>query len=371
MPPMLNDVYQSIDPVIFSAGPFTVRWYGLAYVLGFLFAGLMVYRVARHWKIRFDAYDVLVFVCYCSIGIILGARVGYCLLYGDGYYFEHPAKILAVQEGGMSFHGGLVGVVLAGFIYARVYRMPFLTLADLVACGAPIGLFFGRCANFINGELYGAETDWPVGVDFTGSGTLYQPSQLYEALLEGVVLFCILFALSRKCAPPRPRGFFLGTFLVFYGVFRILIEFVRLPDVQIGYFFGTWGTMGQLLSLPMVLLGAALVAYALVRKLPQCGMPAPCGAEGAGGSRGAAASDVPEAADGPQTAEPQADGPQAEGAQDAESQDAAALAGGTQDAGVSATEGLQAAAAGSQVAEGPTRGDGGPDDAAAAPACQR
>ena len=174
----------------------------------------------------------------------------------------------------MSFHGGLVGIVIAGVIYSLVYNVPFLTLADLVSCGVPLGLLFGRCANFVNGELYGAPTTLPIGVDFTGSGIMYHPSQLYEALLEGLVIFLVLFALSRKSNPPRPRGSFLGTFLTLYGVFRILIEFVRLPDVQIGYFFGTWGTMGQLLSLPMVVVGICLIAWSCVRKLPQRGMPA-------------------------------------------------------------------------------------------------
>lgn len=270
---MLDDIYQAIDPVLFSIGPFSVRWYGLAYVLGFLCAGLVIYATAKRWKIRFEAYDVVMFVCYCAIGIIVGARVMYCLVYGDGYYFEHPVKILAINEGGMSFHGGLIGAIVGGFIYSKAYKVPFLTLADLVACAAPVGLFFGRCANFVNGELYGAQTDLPIGVDFTGTGTMYHPSQLYEALLEGIVLFLILFALSRANEPPRPRGTFLGTFLIFYGLFRIAIEFVRLPDAQIGYFFGTWGTMGQLLSLPMVAFGVFLVIYAAKRHLPQCGMP--------------------------------------------------------------------------------------------------
>ena len=268
---MLNEIYQSIDPVLFTLGPLSVRWYGLAYIAGFFFVGLTVYFTARRWKLSFDAYDVLVLVCYGAIGVILGGRLGYCLFYGDGYYLEHPLEILAINRGGMSFHGGLVGIVVAGLLYARVYRMPFLSLADLVVCGVPVGLFFGRCANFVNGELYGAPTDWPVGVDFTGAGVMYQPSQLYEALLEGIVIFLVLFALARRCDPPRPRGTFLGTFLVLYGLFRILIEFVRLPDVQIGYFFGTWGTMGQLLSVPMVLAGAALLVYARMRRLPQQG----------------------------------------------------------------------------------------------------
>lgn len=271
---MLNDIYQLIDPVIVSVGPLSVRWYGVAYVVGFILAGLVVYFYARHWKLRFSGYDVLVFVCYCAFGVIIGARLGYCLLYGDGYYLANPMEILALGNGGMSFHGGLVGIVVAGVIYSLVYNVPFLTLADLVSCGVPLGLLFGRCANFVNGELYGAPTTLPIGVDFTGSGIMYHPSQLYEALLEGLVIFLVLFALSRKSNPPRPRGFFLGTFLTLYGVFRILIEFVRLPDVQIGYFFGTWGTMGQLLSLPMVVVGICLIAWSCVRKLPQRGMPA-------------------------------------------------------------------------------------------------
>lgn len=271
---MLNDIYQLINPVIVSVGPLSVRWYGVAYVVGFILAGLVVYFYARHWKLRFSGYDVLVFVCYCAFGVIIGARLGYCLLYGDGYYLANPMEILALGNGGMSFHGGLVGIVVAGVIYSLVYNVPFLTLADLVSCGVPLGLLFGRCANFVNGELYGAPTTLPIGVDFTGSGIMYHPSQLYEALLEGLVIFLVLFALSRKSNPPRPRGFFLGTFLTLYGVFRILIEFVRLPDVQIGYFFGTWGTMGQLLSLPMVVVGICLIAWSCVRKLPQRGMPA-------------------------------------------------------------------------------------------------
>ncbi len=271
---MLNDIYQLIDPVIVSVGPLSVRWYGVAYVVGFILAGLVVYFYARHWKLRFSGYDVLVFVCYCAFGVIIGARLGYCLLYGDGYYLANPMEILALGNGGMSFHGGLVGIVVAGVIHSLVYNVPFLTLADLVSCGVPLGLLFGRCANFVNGELYGAPTTLPIGVDFTGSGIMYHPSQLYEALLEGLVIFLVLFALSRKSNPPRPRGFFLGTFLTLYGVFRILIEFVRLPDVQIGYFFGTWGTMGQLLSLPMVVVGICLIAWSCVRKLPQRGMPA-------------------------------------------------------------------------------------------------
>ena len=268
---MLNDIYQLIDPVIVSVGPLSVRWYGVAYVVGFILAGLVVYFYARHWKLRFSGYDVLVFVCYCAFGVIIGARLGYCLLYGDGYYLANPMEILALGNGGMSFHGGLVGIVVAGVIYSLVYNVPFLTLADLVSCGVPLGLLFGRCANFVNGELYGAPTTLPIGVDFTGSGIMYHPSQLYEALLEGLVIFLVLFALSRK-VPPRPRGTFLGAFLVMYGTFRFLVEFVREPDAQLGYLWGGWLTMGQLLSVPLVLVGVGVLAYAIRMKLPQKGL---------------------------------------------------------------------------------------------------
>lgn len=269
---MLNDFYQSLNPIAFALGPFVVRWYGIAYVLGFICAGLVVYYYARHWKIRFDSYDVLVFVCYCAFGIVIGARLGYCLFYGDGYYLAHPLEILAVNKGGMSFHGGLIGVVIAGAIYAHVYKMPFLSLADLVVCGVPVGLFFGRCANFVNGELWGAPTDGPLGVVFGGAAGMMprHPSQLYEAVLEGLVIFCVLFALSRK-RPPRPQGTFLGAFLVLYGIFRFLIEFVREPDVQLGYLWGGWLTMGQVLSAPLIVAGIALLIWAARTRHPQVG----------------------------------------------------------------------------------------------------
>ena len=270
---MLNEIYQFIDPVIVTVGPLSVRWYGLAYVVGFILAGLVVYFYAKRWKLNFSGYDVLVFVCYCAFGVIIGARLGYCLVYGDGYYLANLLEILALNNGGMSFHGGLVGIVIAGILYSIVYKIPFFTLADLVSCGVPLGLLFGRCANFVNGELYGAPTSLPIGVDFTGTGVMYHPSQLYEALLEGLVIFLVLFVLSRKNNPPRPQGFFLGMFLLLYGIFRVLIEFVRLPDVQIGYFFDTWGTMGQLLSLPMIIAGIVLLVWCAVAKRPQRGKP--------------------------------------------------------------------------------------------------
>lgn len=271
---MLNTIYQGLDPIAFAIGPLVVRWYGLAYIFGFVCAGLVIWRTAKRWKLSFDGYDVLTLVCFVAFGVIIGGRLGYCLFYGDGYYLAHPLEILAVSNGGMSFHGGLVGALLACVVFSLTQHMPLLSLGDLVVCGAPLGLFFGRCANFVNGELYGAPTQLPWGVDFTGTGVLYHPSQLYEALLEGLLIFAVLNLLARRL-PPFPRGFFTGLFLVLYGCIRILIEFVRLPDAQIGYFLGSWGTMGQLLSLPMVLIGLWLLVRALAQKNSQVGIVRP------------------------------------------------------------------------------------------------
>ena len=273
---MLNDIYQNLDPVAFAIGPFAVRWYGIAYVLGFLFAGVLMWRIAKRWKLRFDADALLTIICCVIVGIIVGARVGYCLFYGNGYYLEHPLEILAINQGGMSFHGGLIGALLSGIVAAKLTGIPYLTLADMGAIVAPIGLFLGRCANFVNGELWGAETDLPWGVVFGGTAGMVprHPSQLYEALLEGVLLFLILFVLSRK-RPPRPRGTFIGVFLVVYGICRFLIEFVRQPDAQLGYLFGGWVTMGQVLSVPLIIIGIVVIVWAAKRKLPQEGLPEP------------------------------------------------------------------------------------------------
>lgn len=277
---MLNDIYQNLDPIAFAAGPFVVRWYGLAYVVGFALAAFIIYAVARRWKIGMNEDNLLTLMVCAIVGVVLGGRLGYVLFYGDGYYFSHPMEILAFNQGGMSFHGGLVGLLAGGAVAAKLTRIPFLTLADLGAIAAPMGLFFGRCANFVNGELWGAPTDWPIGVVFGGAAGMMprHPSQLYEAVLEGLVIFIVLFALSRKL-PPRPQGTFVGAFLVLYGIFRFLIEFVREPDVQLGYLWGGWLTMGQLLSAPLVVAGVALLVYAARRKLSQEGPQRPSAPE--------------------------------------------------------------------------------------------
>lgn len=269
---MLNDIYQGLDPIAFSLGPLVVRWYGLAYVLGFVCAAAIIYFVAKRWKLGMSEDNLLTLMVCAIVGVVLGARIGYVLFYGDGYYLSHPLEILAFNQGGMSFHGGLVGLLVGGAVAARITRIPFLTLADLGSIAAPIGLFFGRCANFVNGELWGAPTDGRLGVVFGGAAGMMprHPSQLYEAVLEGLVIFCVLFALSRK-RPPRPQGTFLGAFLVLYGIFRFLIEFVREPDVQLGYLWGGWLTMGQVLSAPLIVAGIALLIWAARTRHPQAG----------------------------------------------------------------------------------------------------
>lgn len=274
----LNDLYHALNPVAFQLGPLAVRWYGIAYVAGFVVADIIIWRTALRWKLDISSDDVMSVVIGVAIGIIVGAHLGYVLFYGAGYYLAHPLEVFVPNEGGirgMSFHGGLVGAVIGGSIACRILHISIPTMCDLAVIGAPWGLFFGRCANFINGELWGKPTDLPWGVMFSdsGGGAVYRhPSQLYEAILEGLALFAVLYAFSRKY-PPRPQGTFMGIFLVLYGCFRFLIEFVRLPDAQLGYLLGTnWLTMGQCLSIPLVLVGVGILAAAHKLHRPQEGM---------------------------------------------------------------------------------------------------
>lgn len=266
----LNELYHSLNPVAFSLGPLSVRWYGIAYLAGFALAAWVIWRVSRRWELDLTADDIMSIVIGVAFGVIIGARLFYVVFYGAGYYLEHPLEIFALNQGGMSFHGGLVGAVVGGSIVCRMYHISIPTVCDLGVIGAPWGLFFGRCANFVNGELWGKETSLPWGVMFPTGGNVYRhPSQLYEAVLEGLVMFCVLYALSRR-RPARPQGTFMGTFLVLYGVFRFLIEFVRVPDAQLGYLFGPI-TMGQCLSLPLVVLGVAVLVVSRRLARPQVG----------------------------------------------------------------------------------------------------
>lgn len=268
--PIAAIAYPNIDPIAFRLGPFAVHWYGLAYLAGFVSAALLIRWLARRWELGLTDDDLLTVVLAAIIGVIVGSRLGYVVVYGQGYYFQHPGEILAIWDGGMSFHGGLVGILISAAVVARMLRMPWLTLCDMGAIGAPVGFGFGRLANFINGELWGRVSDVPWAVVFPGAGPLPRhPSQLYESALEGVVLLTIMVLLARRL-PPRPRGELLGWLLVGYGLFRISVEFFRQPDVQIGFLPGG-ATMGQLLSLPMIVAGIALVVWARRSALPQLG----------------------------------------------------------------------------------------------------
>jgi len=249
--------YPNIDPVVIAFGPLQIRWYGVMYLLGFLFSYLTVrYQLARQKSWLLTQEQLLDLYFYLVLGLILGARLGYILFYNLREYLQHPWELVAVWHGGMSFHGGMVGVLLAGWWYCRKNKIAFLALGDLIVVTVPIGLGLGRLANFINGELYGRITSVPWGMVFPQGGPMPRhPSQLYEAILEGGVIFCLLWVRKNKKAFP---GELVVHFLILYGLFRILIEFFREPDVQIGYLWGLL-TMGQLLSGLMILVGCCLV----------------------------------------------------------------------------------------------------------------
>lgn len=254
----------NIDPVAISLGPIKIHWYGLMYVIGFLALWFFASRRAKQPNSGWTAEQVGDFVFYGALGVILGGRLGYMLFYNLPHYLAHPLDVLKVWQGGMSFHGGLIGVLLAMLYFARKTGKTFFTVADFFAPWVPIGLGLGRLGNFINHELWGRTTDGPWGMVFRDAGPLPRhPSQLYQAALEGLALFVILWLFARK---PRPTASVSGLFLICYGLFRILAEFVREPDPQLGYLAFGWLTMGQVLSVPMILFGAGLMVWAYKKK---------------------------------------------------------------------------------------------------------
>lgn len=261
--------YPNIDPVLFQlgpvlgVGPFLIRWYALAYVFGLLLAWWYMRRLAAHSPRPAEDNDIDDFITWATLGVILGGRLGYVFFYKFEYFMSDPAAILQVWKGGMSFHGGLLGVALAGLLFVRRRGIPVLPFADIVACASPIGLFLGRIANFINGELYGRVSDAPWAMVFpTGGASPRHPSQLYEATLEGVVLFITLHLLWRRESVRRRPGLLTGVFLIGYAAFRAVVELFRQPDVHIGFLSGG-STMGQWLSMPMILAGLYLIFRAL------------------------------------------------------------------------------------------------------------
>ena len=272
--------YPAIDPVALSLGPLKVHWYGLMYLVGFALAWTLGrWRAAHsHYGARARAgwtaemVDDLIF--YGVIGTIVGGRLGYMLFYGQAQILDNPLNLLKVWQGGMSFHGGLIGVMLSMWLFARKYRLGFFGVGDFLAPLVPLGLLAGRIGNFINGELWGHATAVPWGMrlpcarfpeycQVLPAGSVWSPplhpSQLYEAALEGLVLFLVLWLFSSR---PRPAMAVSGLFLLLYGLFRFGVEWVRQPDAHIGYLAFDWLTMGQLLSLPMLLGGAVLLLWA-------------------------------------------------------------------------------------------------------------
>ncbi len=266
--PLLALPFPMIDPVLISVGPFAIRWYALAYVGGIVGAWWLARRIAaakQYWggvsPIRpLDVDDVIV---WAALGIVLGGRLGYVLFYNPLYFAANPSEIFVIWRGGMSFHGGFLGTILALLLFARSRGIPMLSMLDIAAIVTPIGLFLGRIANFINSELWGRTTDVPWAFVFPNGGPLPRhPSQLYEGALEGIALFAILLYACRRGALKYP-GTIGGLFVGGYGLARIVSEFFREPDAHIGYLTGGL-TMGMLLSLPMLVVGA--VAVYLARK---------------------------------------------------------------------------------------------------------
>ncbi len=238
-------------------GGFQIRYYALAYVLGFLvFNYWMKYLIkTKQLNMSEEQFESLFMIL--MLGLIVGARIGYCMFYNFSYYIQHPLEILMTWHGGLSFHGGLIGCLIFGYFFTRKHNIPYFYLAGFVATIAPIGLFFGRLGNFINGELWGRTTDVPWAIIFPNGGSVARhPSQLYEALLEGIVLFAIMFVLHMKNINGAIKT---GVFLIGYGLIRIFVEFFRQPDKQLGFIFFEWMTMGQILSIFMVIVGIILL----------------------------------------------------------------------------------------------------------------
>lgn len=274
--------FPNIDPIALELGPLAIRWYGLAYLTGILLGWVYARRLASNatlWGGRpapMTPVDLDDFLLWAAVGIIAGGRIGYSLFYKPAVYLADPLAFLRLWEGGMSFHGGMAGTIIAMALFARRRGIPMLSLFDVIAASATFGLFFGRIANFINAELYGRVSDVPWAVKFpqmdpqtgewhfTGAELPRHPSQLYEAALEGIVLFLVLRFLTHKAGALRYPGVVGATFVAGYGLARFVVEFARQPDAHIGFIAG-FLTMGMILSLPMIAIGIAAVIWARKR----------------------------------------------------------------------------------------------------------
>ena len=255
--------HPQIDPVAISIGPIDIHWYGVMYLFAFAACWYALRHRARKPGSGWNAEMVSDLLFYVALGVVLGGRVGYILFYNFPAFIDNPLVLFKVWQGGMSFHGGLLGVTLAMYLFARKTGKSIFVVADAVAMVVPLGLGSGRLGNFINGELWGRATDVPWGMVFAGAGPdPRHPSQLYQFMLEGVVLFVILWVFSSR---PRPPMSVTGMFLLCYGVFRFAVEFVRQPDEHLGFIAFDWLTMGQLLSIPMIIVGAIFIYMAYRR----------------------------------------------------------------------------------------------------------
>jgi len=250
--------FPNINPIAIDFGFIKISWYALSYIAGILSSWYFLLKIIKIKKIKISNKIVSDLISNCMIGIILGGRLGYVIFYNPEYYFENLIEIFKIWNGGMSFHGGLIGVILAIIYSSRASKIPIIIFSDLISIVSPIGLFFGRIANFINSELYGVETNVAWAVQFTQIDNLYRhPTQLYEAFFEGIVLFLVLLYFKNKSFSKRP-GFISGIFLIFYSIFRFAIEFLRVPDDQLGYLLFNL-TMGQLISIFFLIIGCYLL----------------------------------------------------------------------------------------------------------------
>ena len=253
---MLN--YPTINPTIIKIGPLQIRWYGVMYILAFLASYFLVKYQIRKKRLNIDINTVNDLFLFLIIGLIIGARLGYVVFYNLPFYLSHPLKLFAIWEGGMSFHGGLIGIIFSGFIFVKKHKASFWEFADLISVTAPIGLGLGRLGNFINAELYGRVTNLPWGMIFPSGGVLPRhPSQLYEFFLEGILLFAILWWIKDF---PFKKGTLFCLFLILYSILRFSIEFFREPDPQLGLLF-SFITMGQILSIFMCISGLILLYF--------------------------------------------------------------------------------------------------------------
>ena len=249
----------NIDPVLMSFGSISIHWYGIMYVVSFLIIDYMLKQDVKKGNISFSIEIVEHLLVFCLVTLLIGGRLGYVLFYDLSFYMANPVKIFFLWEGGMSFHGGLIGAIFGFYYFSKKENLNFFKVSDTIAIYVPIGLGLGRIGNFINGELYGIPTDGSWGVIFPLVDQIPRhPSMLYEAFLEGLILFLVMQKFSRLKLPEMALS---SIFLVSYGVFRFFVEFVRLPDRHIGYLYQEWFTMGQLLSIPMIVLGIILLYF--------------------------------------------------------------------------------------------------------------